>query len=430
MDSGGRFWRLVVAAAAAGVLLRLLLVISAAGDVERHTSPDSLAYEGLGRSLAAGKGFSLGGSPSYERVPGYPLLLAAGRWSFGDRGNLAVLAAQALAVVPTILLLVWALQGRSSRPGLVIAALVLALDPAAVGNSSMLLSDSWIVLFAAAFLGASLRALDAGSIRWSVLAGLASGVGTYFHPGATYLWFIPFVLHLGAGVRTPARRAVLAMAVLAAHLVVLAPWVARNAWLFDDPSLAAVSRKSIVLKAAIIEAYASGGVPLLGLLSGSPSDAEMLAEYRQRFPDRVGSGPGAVARAAFRHPGDTAVLVTASAAFLLLDPGHVAVLKPLGLPLGSGLLSTGLHLSPPLGITALATAWILVLWIAVGLGARRLWALDRRAALLCVATSAYFVAAFSIGALTTGCRYRLAMLPFLAFLAAFAATREGSGPAK
>jgi Dolichyl-phosphate-mannose-protein mannosyltransferase len=61
-----------------------LLLFALAVNASWRISPDSSLYMTLGRSLAEGQGYTCNGEPAGLVPPGYPALLAAVRWCFGE----------------------------------------------------------------------------------------------------------------------------------------------------------------------------------------------------------------------------------------------------------------------------------------------------------------------------------------------------------
>src|SRR5262245_10908839 len=135
-------------------------------------------------------------SPTFIRVPGYPLFLAAIYKVFGQDNNRAVRIAQAILSTMTCLIvgliaLAWAPPGWSEtrrRRALLLGIALAALCPFTAIYVSVILTETWATLLGAASALAASVAIKAESVarkaRWWVLAGLLGGAATMFRPDA------------------------------------------------------------------------------------------------------------------------------------------------------------------------------------------------------------------------------------------------------
>lgn len=167
--------------------------------------------------------------PTAFRPPGYPVLLAGihavgeplpvARWTRARVAN-ALLGTLAVALIGLIAMQFW------SRRVALVAMAVLAVDLPLVLVGGSLMSDT---LFVTLTLGAMLAALHARSaarpVAWSAGTGLLIGLATLTRPTALLL-AIP--LGLAVARRSP-RRPAAALVLLAAMVLTIAPWTARNA---------------------------------------------------------------------------------------------------------------------------------------------------------------------------------------------------------
>ena len=277
-------WKpLILALMIAALLLRIL----AAMIVERHVQAagrsfliegDANGYWQLAQNIAAGKDYAIYDPPRYVlRVPGFPLLLAASMKLFGD----SVFAARiVLAVVGTgCCWLTYCLGCRvhMRRTGFW-AALFVAVNPLAIVNSVLILSEGWFTFWMLLSLLALLRVLDQGAANcepsgshatpcaWrlclrSLLAGALIGATVLIRPG-----FLPWLAvccvavllllkqrglnqpgttgEVGKNVRNTTRAPLLVRLLVCGGLVtgcvtVILPWAARNAavtghWVFTS----------------------------------------------------------------------------------------------------------------------------------------------------------------------------------------------------
>lgn len=416
------------AVALLAVALRMGLATVALREGPRYMAPDSKDYQALADSLANGRGFAYGASPTYYRVPGYPAILAVARQFFGQGADAAVLMGQAISIVIPIGALCWLLSGiRKEQPWEpVVAAVLLALDPADVAHSAMLLSEAWFCALSGLVVAFGVASLCRASPAFSLIAGVSSGVAALIHPSASYIWSAGALAHLGMLERPWRRRLMLASCILVGHALVVTPWIFRNHELFGDASLAKIGDQGLALKAGIIESYALRDSPqgMWGFVNGALSDSAVVRLYRERHAADDAPIHGQLLAVVRSHPGAAVVVGLASIGVLYLDPSHATLMKALGEP-GTGLFSRtmGRWWWPvtarpiPAVLTAFSVAWMGSFWVCVAFGIRR-WGRQAPHVLgFCLLYCGYYTLVFSVGALSTGGRYRLSMLPALVLLA-------------
>ena len=205
---------------------------------------DANGYWELAGHIAAGRDYAIHTPPRYVlRTPGFPLLLAASIRLFGD----SLLAARlVLAVVGALCCLATWLLGRRllGDQVAVLAATWVAVNPIHIGNSVLILSETWFalgMLLSLLCLQQLWTTMCRGvrpAILWGILCGLTTGVTMLIRPG--YLLWLPLaggtllIAHIGphSGLHTGAqrfRRRILAIGCLVAGFaVVAAPWAIRN----------------------------------------------------------------------------------------------------------------------------------------------------------------------------------------------------------
>jgi len=241
--NGGR-WGIV--ALVAILLLGLGLRVGEAWD-GRAPVYDAAAYAAIARNLDEGHGFTVGAGatqPSDDYSPGLPLFVAGVyKVSGGVHERLAreVLALiGALSVLLTYLLARRLADACSSyankrRGGAVVAglvaALVVAIYPATIQYTGMLMTEP---LAATLLVGAILAILWAGDgttlWRW-VVPGLTLGALALVRPEYLAIGFLlALLVFLRERLTFGWRRALLSAAIVAAGIVVVvAPWTVRNA---------------------------------------------------------------------------------------------------------------------------------------------------------------------------------------------------------
>ncbi|MDR3618564.1 MAG: dolichyl-phosphate-mannose-protein mannosyltransferase [Paludisphaera borealis] len=207
--------------------LRLAVMSTGSG---RFDDPDN--YLPLARSIAAGDGLTLRGRPTAYRPPLYPLILAP----------LAALSGERLlaAVAGLHLLLGAATAGLTFRTAerlgvgtmrATAAGLIVACDPVLVWQARFVMTETL-----AAFLLVAALAEFARGGRWSPclaggILGLAGLCRPSALPGAGLTVLAALIVPPGAARERFRRGAGVAIGLV----VVLSPWVARNAWVFGEP---------------------------------------------------------------------------------------------------------------------------------------------------------------------------------------------------
>lgn len=228
MDRAG-WWLLAIVVLALAV--RLVVAVRFAS-VRGFDGGDQSDYLLLAQNLLDGQGYRTTGGPTAWRTPGYPLVLAAVLrvaqalpWDLPVRGVAGV--AQATIGAGTVAL-TGLLGRRIARPavGLVGAAL-LAVWPSVVVLTAVMLNETlFSLLLLAGVLVAFWHPLP--SVRLGLAAGGLLGSAVLVRPAA-----LPVALSLALwlAIVGGGRRRV--AAVLAGVAIVMAPWVVRNAVVFD-----------------------------------------------------------------------------------------------------------------------------------------------------------------------------------------------------
>src|SRR5947207_6002082 len=127
--------------------------------------------------------------PSYIRLPGYPLFLAAIYSIFGHANNGAVRIAQALIDTGTcalvaLLAFYWQPDEKRKRVTAVAALALAAVNPFTTIYSATILTEVPTIFLALAACVAATKAFRAadttGSLKWWGVAGLFAGLGAMF----------------------------------------------------------------------------------------------------------------------------------------------------------------------------------------------------------------------------------------------------------
>lgn len=284
---------------------------------------DANGYWELARRIATGEEYHIYTPPRYIlRVPGFPLLLAVSIKLFGS----SLLAARLiLAVVGTVCCwLTWKLGCRLHSPKIGFwAATFVAINPLHIGNSVLILSETWFTFWMLLSLlsletifrrsaptRTSAENCENSACRWrlwlrSLLTGAIVGVTVLVRPG-----FLPWLGLCCIAVmclmnRPMLTRTIVCLGLIAGCLATMLPWAARNAtvtghWVFTSlwsgPSLYDG-----------LNPNATGASDMQffdrELVMNRMSEYEMNAHYKNRAVEYAMNHPGHVAELAVKKLG-------------------------------------------------------------------------------------------------------------------------------
>ena len=166
----------------------------------------------------------LPGEPSAYTQPLYGFFLVPLYWIFGRHWPVVGLAQTLLALVTA--LLVYAIGSRvASANAATAAALLSTLNPYLVWHDVHVNREIVDQVVAAAFVLATLIAVERRSVRWAGAAGAFAGLAVL---GNSRLTLLPLVLAAYVAWRYGRRGWVAAAVLVAAAAVAVAPWVIRN----------------------------------------------------------------------------------------------------------------------------------------------------------------------------------------------------------
>ncbi|OYV93118.1 MAG: hypothetical protein B7Z73_03835 [Planctomycetia bacterium 21-64-5] len=200
---------------ALALTLRLVAALwwqSRLGPGQQFYFGDSDAYWVLAKQIAHGQPFQYG-SPDARifRMPGYPALLSAMLWLFGD--EMPVIYARSLSALlgTAAVAAVYALAATLfDRRTALLAALAAACYPGAIAMSIVVLSEAPFCPLYLAQLAAWVKGWHCDDARrrlaWAVASGLLGGLATLMRPD--WLLFVPFAAVIGLFIlpRTSRRR--------------------------------------------------------------------------------------------------------------------------------------------------------------------------------------------------------------------------------
>lgn len=341
----------LLAPLAIGLLLRLLLSLWLAP----QPASDGATYVQLGRLLAAGEDYAMGGTRAYW-PPGLPLLLAPlFQLSDSTRTVLTLVSLLVFAVAAVgmhRLSLALGLAGRAVLPVWLLALWPNHLLMAGVAEKEGLVLAllPWVVL-------GCWRAWDLkgrSACLAAVVAGALLGLAVLVQPS---MQLLPPALAIVLVLLAPQawRKLGLVVVMLLAMLLVVSPWTWRNWQVLGTPLLVSSNGGSNFYRAN--NPLATGGYMLKGEV-----DVDALGELRS-------SAEGMRLAKAWiaAHPADFARL---SAGKIMLFGGDHSVGAFVNLRLGQagqGAVPAGVYYAAKL---ACAVPWLL-LWLAIGLAAWR-----------------------------------------------------------
>jgi len=190
-------------------------------------APDSERYINLANNLIKRGMYSYEGRESTANdTPGFPLFLAGLRLAFGP-GLLAIYIAQIILSVATVLMVFFIAQACFSDQAGLCAAVLAAIYPLGFIFVATPLTETLYTFLVTSFL-AILFKITHGRL-WAVAAGILGGVTILTRPvAAGFIGLVCLILAL-----KPTSRK-LGLLSLAGILLVMAPWVIRNAVVFGE----------------------------------------------------------------------------------------------------------------------------------------------------------------------------------------------------
>jgi 4-amino-4-deoxy-L-arabinose transferase-like glycosyltransferase len=307
----------------AAILLVALAVRVVAAVDANSAAPvsDALDFDRHGVAIAEGDGFPealpvVGGpGPSAFCPPLYPGLLGgvytlsgtgddSERWLYGRLAQ-AVIGTAIVALIGLIALRVW---GR--RPALIAAAIAAAYPPLILAGTSLLTEPLFTALVLAGVLALLEYRLGDRQARWLLVAGACAGLAGLTRGNGLA---VIAALALGAWVVRPRlslRSLAAPAAVVAAGVLVIAPWTLRNAFVLDA-FVPVTTQSGTALAGQYNDAAKDNdwgwvgpwGLPQYrSLFDGEPvGEVEVNRQFTDGAVDYIADHPGALAAAALRN---------------------------------------------------------------------------------------------------------------------------------
>ncbi len=233
--------------------VRLLYVATLGGDAAFFAEADTGLYWSMSEHLRDALSAT-------DRMPLYPLFLAACRALFGDAPR-AVAIVQALLDAGTCAMIA-RLALFVSRPAAIAAGILSACSATLIVYSAQMLTDTLTLFFlTAAFLATALF-LQRPSFVMPASAGLAAGLALAVRPAVALLLPAMAVLILARTMRPDFRRAVIGSALFCVVAAVpAAPTVVRNYVYFDRLALTSQSGVHLAIWIAPMLRQRQDGTP-------------------------------------------------------------------------------------------------------------------------------------------------------------------------
>lgn len=202
---------------------------------------DSWEYWMLGRQVAAGDFLMLEEGKAF-RTPVFPYFLGVIQYVMGEWALLGTIVVQHILGVASTLLLGHAcfLLTRSTAATCVSMVISMACV-SRVQFANHILSETLFIFLLALHLLFVIRWIMGNRARDALIAGLTLGLAILTRPVAQFLWIAELMILLlpfsWARGFDPVLRLKPAALFLLAMAIVVAPWLARNGAVFDDPFL-------------------------------------------------------------------------------------------------------------------------------------------------------------------------------------------------
>jgi len=237
----GRYYLAIFAIA---LLLRMIFLASR-WEMLPDWNVDALGYQQLAVNLLMHHVFSMSAQPPYQpdviRTPGYPFFLAA-IYAIGGIAPRWVLVVQAILDSMTALLVMGVSLALSrSKNKALVAGLLYAFSPVAWRYSAELYVEIVLAFLITLTFYVALRTLASKGRGWvnAVLLGILVALSVMVKPNVILL---PVII---GGVLLIKRRWRQAVIFTGLMVILLAPWVARNARVFGHPTLSTVFQNNL-----------------------------------------------------------------------------------------------------------------------------------------------------------------------------------------
>ncbi|MBD3168380.1 MAG: hypothetical protein GF307_02780 [candidate division Zixibacteria bacterium] len=252
------FWIVIIA----GMVFRVAILLTAAGDISRFTTPDSYEYIKLGKNLITEGIYSTSDNPPFKpealRPPAYPVIIGILHSLIGLPLETMLILNILLTVITALICYLLARNIGGETSGIIAGAFVFLEGGFAV-NNMLILTEAF---FTSAVLGSVyffIKYLEKRQLGILLLSVLLWTVSIYIRVASLYL-FLMFALILLVIKDSPFKKRLKAGAiVIALGVLSILPWAFRNYVKFDIPAFSTTGAFVLYChKAASVESELSG----------------------------------------------------------------------------------------------------------------------------------------------------------------------------
>jgi 4-amino-4-deoxy-L-arabinose transferase-like glycosyltransferase len=200
-------------------------------------NPDSEGYVQAGWDLFRGNGLDVG----LRRTPGYAVFTAGAFAVLGERLDSIVATQHALGVINAVLAFALGRAVLGLSGALVVGILTAISGPLLLYEHYVMTETLSTTALLAATL-AMLRALSARTAKWSLIAGLLTGVALLCRPALQIVMIVGVAGLVGLLWRSPKQLVLTAGAFILGASIFMLPWMLKNAVMYDTFTLAGPGR--------------------------------------------------------------------------------------------------------------------------------------------------------------------------------------------
>jgi len=284
--------------------LRLLVLCVTQLPHDELKKGDASEYLELGKNLIQVHQFAVSNSSGYQpnlhRTPGYPLYVALHQLFFSD--PLIPLYLSQSLLTSLLCLICYSLAKKLNCSVPIIAAWIIAIDPALIHFSLTPLSDSLLVFMIGLGIYTLFRWKETGSMLWFVSSALSLSLSAWTKPIGMFLWIfmLPFFWFVGGPVKTRLFRMALWTLLFTLPIGL---WIARNDYVAQAPLFSTItgintySYRAAGVKAKLENISVLEAQRLLNeeadrfALAHHPTDYEMDIFFRTKGMDYIMSHP-------------------------------------------------------------------------------------------------------------------------------------------
>ncbi len=232
-------------------ILRVVLLFIAGNHISRSFLPDSQSYIHPAVEL-----LTTGFYPpdSAWRTPLYPFFIAL-IYRIGGQNPLWIVAAQVILGTSTVLLSYHYGSKVISRQAALLGSFLLAINVESITNGFYIMTETLFTFLFLAGMIAWARAITQDSKLWLAMAAFLMGLSVLCRPEAVYFPILLLACQLINRGSSFVRRLALGALFLGIYATSLAPWIVRNIYVVDSPTISTIVNYNLLFyEAASLEA--------------------------------------------------------------------------------------------------------------------------------------------------------------------------------